>query len=195
VKHIRSRLSYTNLMATVAIFIALGGSAYAALRITGRDVVNGSLTGRDIRTNSVTGRDVTRLRTQDIENGSLLREDFASGQLPRGPAGPRGPRGTHTVARVRADGTLDKDRTFGYVASKRLWIGEYCLSVATGDSDFFDDPRGGVATAEDGDRAIALTLDRAKVPAACGQYFHVYVRLTRASVGTPVDGSFYALFI
>jgi hypothetical protein len=43
------RLSYANVMATLAVFIALGGSAYAALTITGRNVKNGSLTFRDLR--------------------------------------------------------------------------------------------------------------------------------------------------
>ena len=55
---IRSRLTYANVMATIAVFIALGGSSYAAFTITGRDVKNGSLTGKDIRNNSLSGRDV-----------------------------------------------------------------------------------------------------------------------------------------
>jgi hypothetical protein len=33
-------LTYANVMATIAVFVALGGSSYAALRITGHDVVN-----------------------------------------------------------------------------------------------------------------------------------------------------------
>ena len=40
---LRRHLSYANVMATVAVFIALGGSSYAALKITGADVRNGSL--------------------------------------------------------------------------------------------------------------------------------------------------------
>jgi hypothetical protein len=49
-------------MATVAVFIALGGSSYAALRVTGRDVVNGSLTGRDLKRNSLGGARVKESR-------------------------------------------------------------------------------------------------------------------------------------
>ena len=42
-------------MATVAVFIALGGSSYAALTITGADVRDGSLTGRDLKKNTLGG--------------------------------------------------------------------------------------------------------------------------------------------
>ena len=49
----RRHLSYANVMATIAVFIALGGASYAAMRVTGKDVVNRSLTGKDIKKKSV----------------------------------------------------------------------------------------------------------------------------------------------
>ena len=52
---LRRRLTYANVMATLAVFIALGGSSYAALRVTGRDVANGSLTYRDLKRNTLGG--------------------------------------------------------------------------------------------------------------------------------------------
>jgi hypothetical protein len=39
-------------MATIAVFIALGGVTWAAATIDGRDVVNNSLTGKDIKDHS-----------------------------------------------------------------------------------------------------------------------------------------------
>jgi hypothetical protein len=72
-RKVRRRLSYANVMATVAVFVALGGSSYAAAEITGKDVRDGSLTGADIRNNSLT--------SADIKNGSLLAVDFKAGQL------------------------------------------------------------------------------------------------------------------
>ena len=77
---IRSRLTYANVMATVAVFIALGGSAYAAIKITGKNVKNGTLTGADVKNNSLTSKDVK----------SLGANDFKGGALPTGPRGPRG---------------------------------------------------------------------------------------------------------
>jgi hypothetical protein len=100
-------------MATIAVFVALGGSSYAALRVTSRhvprDALTGAdvknLTGRDVRNNSLTGADVKR----------LTGADFAPGQLPRGepgPAGPAGPAGAagppgsaRAYARVTVDAT------------------------------------------------------------------------------------------
>ena len=112
---VRSALTYANVMATLAVFIALGGSSYAALRITGKNVPKDALTGadikdltgRDVRNNSLTGADVKNLTTVDVANGSLRAEDFAPGQLPSGPkgdAGERGPSGATSVVVRTTDG-------------------------------------------------------------------------------------------
>ncbi|HKE81808.1 MAG TPA: type VI secretion system tube protein Hcp [Solirubrobacteraceae bacterium] len=69
------RLTYANVASTICLFLLLGGSAYAAAAITGRDVKNGSLT------------------SADIKDHSLLARDFKSGQLPRGAKGDPGPAG------------------------------------------------------------------------------------------------------
>jgi len=77
------------------MFIALGGSSYAAVKITGNDVRNGSLSGRDVRNGSLSGRDVRNgsLTGRDIKSDSisgrdirgLTAADFGAGQLPTGP--------------------------------------------------------------------------------------------------------------
>jgi hypothetical protein len=59
---LRRHLSYSNVMATVAVFIALGGSSYATLQITGRDVQNGSLTNRDMKRNTLDGTRIKESR-------------------------------------------------------------------------------------------------------------------------------------
>jgi hypothetical protein len=82
-------------VAYLALFVALGGSSYAAVAITGRDVRDGSLTGRDIRNNSLTGRDIRGISGHDVRNNSLTeadvanlrRGDFVRGQLDAGHAG------------------------------------------------------------------------------------------------------------
>ena len=88
-KHLRDACSYANVVATLALFVASGGTSYAALRITGKQVADGSLTGRDIKNHSLTAH--------DIALGTLLARDFKAGQLPgnaSGPAGPQGAAGT-----------------------------------------------------------------------------------------------------
>jgi hypothetical protein len=77
IEAIRRRLTYANVMATLAVFIALGGSSYAALTITGRNVKNGSLTFRDLRRDALGGSrikesrlgTVPRARNADRLNG------------------------------------------------------------------------------------------------------------------------------
>jgi len=86
---LRSHLTYANVTATLALFLALGaGTATAAKMITGGNVKDNSLTGRDVRS----------LTTRDIRNSSLLAADFRAGQLPRGERGQPGPAGTLGLA-------------------------------------------------------------------------------------------------
>lgn len=54
---LRSRLTYANVVASLALFLALGGTgAYAVSRITGHDIQKHSLTGRQFKANSIGGR-------------------------------------------------------------------------------------------------------------------------------------------
>jgi hypothetical protein len=74
---LRLKLTYANVTATLALFVALGGSSYAALNITGRDVKNRSLTWRDLKRNTLGGSrikesrlgKVRRARNADYLNG------------------------------------------------------------------------------------------------------------------------------
>ena len=105
-------LTYTNVTATLALFVALGGTSYAAATLTGADVRNGTVTGSDLRSESVKGLDVDNdsLTGSDFRNGSLTTSDldslagadFRPGQLAAGPAGPQGPAGTTQAPTRRA---------------------------------------------------------------------------------------------
>jgi hypothetical protein len=94
-KNRRIRISYANVVATLALFAALGGSSYAAIAVTGAQVRDGSLTGKDVHNSSLTGR--------DVRNQSLLAQDFKPGQLPAGPQGPKGDKGDTGPAGVQGE--------------------------------------------------------------------------------------------
>jgi hypothetical protein len=81
----RIRLTYANVVASIALFAALGGSSYAAISITGKQVRDGSLAGRDVRNGSLT--------SGDVRDQTLLARDFKAGQLAAGPKGERGAAG------------------------------------------------------------------------------------------------------
>jgi hypothetical protein len=72
---IRQRLTYANVMSTVAVFVALGGSSYAALQIGSADIANNSVRGVDVRDRSLGERDLKRnsLGARSIRESRLGR--------------------------------------------------------------------------------------------------------------------------
>jgi hypothetical protein len=66
-------------MATIAVFIALGGSSYAALRIDSGDIANNSVLGVDVRNRTLSERDVKRngLTGRSIRESRLGRVPHA----------------------------------------------------------------------------------------------------------------------
>src|SRR5438093_6707163 len=54
-QRLRSRLTYANMMSTLAVFIALGGSSYAAFTISGSSIRNRSIRGGTLGHNTLTG--------------------------------------------------------------------------------------------------------------------------------------------
>ncbi len=132
---IRSRLSYANVVASMALFIALGGVSYAAVKlprnsvgpaqikkhaVTGSKVKNSSLTGSDIKNSSLRGGDVrnSSLTGSDVKDGSLTAKDFnGSVQGAPGPQGPQGPQGATGDTGAKGDPGSSAVRLFASVAS------------------------------------------------------------------------------
>ena len=125
-RDLRRHLSYANVMATAAVFIALGGSSYAALTITGADVRNGSLTNRDLKRNTLDGSRIREARLAKVpraRNADRLNGATAARFLVRCPEGTvpvsdvcvetsvRGPL-PYGSAAVACEGT-DRTRTLG----------------------------------------------------------------------------------
>jgi hypothetical protein len=75
------RCSYANLMASLAVFIALGGGAYALglgkNTVKSHNIKNGEVRSADVADNGLLGTDI----------------DESTLQVPAGPQGPRGPKG------------------------------------------------------------------------------------------------------
>ena len=85
-KRLRPRLTYANVIATMALFLALGGGAAFAASTLGKNSVG----GRQLKRNAVTGA--------KVKDGSLSATDFKAGQLPTGARGPVGERGLQGAA-------------------------------------------------------------------------------------------------
>ncbi len=83
-KRLRPRLTYANVIATLALFLALGGATAYAASALGKNSVG----SKQLKKNAVTGA--------KVKDGSLMAADFKAGQLPageRGSVGERGPQG------------------------------------------------------------------------------------------------------
>jgi hypothetical protein len=99
----RPKLTFANVISCLALFIALGGTAFAATHLGKNSVGN-----KQLKANSVTNA--------KVRDGSLLAQDFKAGQLPkgeRGPTGDRGPQGapgaTNVVVRYGEEGKPKRD--------------------------------------------------------------------------------------
>ena len=95
-KRVRDRLTYANLMATVAVFVAFGGGAYAVglakNSVKSKQIKDGAVKTAELGPDSVTSAKVAA--------GALLASDFANGELPAGARGAEGPQGERGPAGV-----------------------------------------------------------------------------------------------
>jgi hypothetical protein len=87
---IRSSLTYANVIATLALFLALGGGAYAAFKLP-----KNSVGSKQLKTNAV--------NSSKVKNGSLLAGDFKAGQLPVGAQGVQGIQGIQGIQGLTGD--------------------------------------------------------------------------------------------
>ena len=53
---LRARLSYANVVATLALFVALGGSSYAVTKFSGSQIQNNSIAGKKLKRDTIGGK-------------------------------------------------------------------------------------------------------------------------------------------
>ncbi|MEX0992676.1 MAG: hypothetical protein WDZ37_01640 [Solirubrobacterales bacterium] len=70
-----SHLSYANVMATIALFIALGGTSYAVRQINGKMIKNRTISANKIERNSLSGAEINEARLGRVS--SAARADSA----------------------------------------------------------------------------------------------------------------------
>jgi hypothetical protein len=90
--------SYANVASTLALVVALGGTSYAAVAITGKDIKNGTVTSADVKNKT--------LKLKDFSSKAKTGLTGATG--PAGPKGDTGAAGTAVAyAVINADGSLN----------------------------------------------------------------------------------------
>jgi hypothetical protein len=79
------RVTFANVSALLALFVALGGSSYAAIRVGSEQIANNSIRSKDIKNNQIRGKDIRKgtVRGTDVRDGDLkgkdVRDDTISG--------------------------------------------------------------------------------------------------------------------
>ena len=78
---IRRRLTFANVVSVIALFIALGGSSYAALTIHGSQIEDRSIAGKKLRRNTIGGVTVKESRLGKVRRAR--RADTLQGRSAR----------------------------------------------------------------------------------------------------------------
>jgi hypothetical protein len=130
---IAARLTYANVTATIALFIALGGGAYAATKLPRNSVGSAQIKTGAITPPKLAKSTIVRFKGQKGDKG----DPGASGaQGPQGPAGNEGqvgPAGSALAyAHVNADGTFDPARSKNVVGTELFPAATaiYCISFS-----------------------------------------------------------------
>jgi hypothetical protein len=122
---IRSKLTYANVVA-LALFLALGGGAVAAVTLSrnsvkSKHIAKGQVKRSDIGKNAVT--------SAKVKAGSLFASDFKVGQLPQGPKGDQGEPGVARVAATMfATGNVYRGSLAGG-SVRHAATGQYCVDL------------------------------------------------------------------
>jgi hypothetical protein len=105
-------------IACLALFVALGGTTYAAVTLP-----RNSVKAKRIAKDAVGASEIKKsaVRTGEVKNGTLRAGDFAAGQLPQGPKGDPGQNGTDGAP--GADGAPDVFARVGLEAGRPLQAG------------------------------------------------------------------------
>lgn len=76
--HLRRHLTYANVMASIAVFLALGGVSYAAATLNGNQIIGGTVGAGKLKNGTLTSKQVKK----DSLTGSVI-EEASLGTVPQ----------------------------------------------------------------------------------------------------------------
>jgi hypothetical protein len=103
---IRRHASYANVMSTIAVFVVLGGGAYAAQKIGAGDIQKNAVRSKHIKKNAVRGSDVKsrQIAARHLKARAVTRSKLAAGAV-----------GESALANDAATGSKVDEATLGTV--------------------------------------------------------------------------------
>jgi hypothetical protein len=177
-----------NAVAFLALFVALGGTSYAASQLTGDDIRNSSLTGADIASSSVKGGDIVNssLAGRDVKDKTLTGLDLLDGSVEAADlkAG--------TIPAQPLFAVVDNDDGTPAIARNSGATGVTDSGVGVVDVEFNKSVAGCAFTATQGTNDNAASADDYAVVDSAGATEPDRVRVkTFDATGTPQDDDFH----
>lgn len=134
----RPRLSYANVISTLALFVALGGTSYAVSQLP-----RNSVGAKQLKRNAVTS---AKIRARAVQRSDLAPSARIGSRGARGPAGPAGPLGPSETIQVSKRDSVPLALGAGApttLATITVGPGSWLFNaqtriVAGGASDYFD---------------------------------------------------------
>lgn len=185
----RRYLTYANVMATIAVFIALGGGTYAATHlgknsVGAKQLRNDAVNGAKVQDGSLTGADVNASTLGKVPNAS--HADTA------GDASTADSSKDIASASVAANGTLSTSH--GVTGVSRVAAGSYCFDLPF-------NAAGGAVTLDNNDQGFPLAfLTLTPSPVTCpSPYGDAFVQTwsgdeQSSPTGTVTDEAFFVVF-
>jgi hypothetical protein len=141
-RKLRPRLTYANVVSTIALALAIGGgTAYAATKIGTKNIRYHAVTGSKLASNAVTASKVKNsalsswdirnnsIRSDDIRTGTLQASDFAPNQIPKGDKGDKGDPATSIFGVVSAGGGLTSFKNVSAISGNGTAGVGYTLTI------------------------------------------------------------------
>jgi len=205
VKKIRKRLTYANVMSSIAVFLVLGGAgAYAAKKIGSNEIKGNSITTGKIKREAVTTAKIknSAVSTNKLKNEAVtaaklddgavttskIANDAVTGEKVKVSSLPQVPKAALAVSaesaqpeafgQINANGSIEGVNSKNILKSKEVGPGEYCVTASF-------TPRGGQVTpifGGTGGTTAQLNLNTGTCPAPSVQVFTYSSGATKGSL-------------
>lgn len=179
IRRTRMKLTYANVVASLALFIALGGSSYAALKLPRNSVGSAQIRAKAVGASELASRSVTSRTINDRSVGiddisTRAKATLRGRQGPIGATGPAGPSGVTFSAAVgvsplQVRGTaLGVNRTAGsneyavqFPRNVDACVATATLATVEGGGTPVDPPAGRITVAHTAGNVVVRTFDAA----------------------------------